>query len=616
MTKPPHTGVIASEAALAAFRAGLTGPRFFEDLDWGAGRLLAQLPVGVGKSVWLAEAARFARTTARPNSLVLITAPRRDILAETRDRLADLEPVLLTGRPRRRCGELDPEWAQLERAGCAALARDTLCRRCPERKDCGWRRRMRLLPGARLVLTAQQQLRVNPNFVEQLRSFTGTPRVLSLIDESDMVCQPFARRIAREDIARLDEVIASIDPDVTDKFDGANEWSERLPLLLRANTDDLRSGDWTLPRPPKDWALAAQRLGRERFGMAFRYAGYDLRLFTKSDPVSRGQEDAGALAFAATPDLGDEFAVFTGSIATGLVRHRLDPDRVGLPLHAPFEGLRFVHPGTTWVNINDRSGAASWFPKNAERVLEFFARLVARNVRCGKRTLLVCRKKFRGLCRKLLAEKLNALGVGPVEVITGRWDSYDLTDPKKLPLITFGVSGINRFEEFDCVCCLTGYYVSPAAVEQLVNDLEAPVNHVAVQLGFTGNPARRTVTVSEPMYLNSVVPELARRALAQREADLVVQAVGRVRPFTRPREVVTFYSGELPGVVYDQEFTSLREAREHFGIETAREERVATRTARARQLRDSGATRDEIAVELCVSRATVGRYLKRASEAP
>lgn len=137
MTVASDLTLVAGDEALAQVRAGFTGPNFFRHLDAGAGRLLVQQPVGVGKSVWLAAAARHARQTARPDDLVLIVAPRLDILAETRERLADLKPLVLTGRPRRRCGNLDGPWSRLEHAGCGVLARHALCTECLVRGRCG-----------------------------------------------------------------------------------------------------------------------------------------------------------------------------------------------------------------------------------------------------------------------------------------------------------------------------------------------------------------------------------------------------------------------------------------------------------------------------------------------
>ena len=90
---------------------------------------------------------------------------------------------------------------------------------------------------------------------------------------------------------------------------------------------------------------------------------------------------------------------------------RLDPSHDGPAPSSPFEGHRFEHPQTRWFNLNSLAGAARFFPSNAGRILDFFAAKVARNVAEGRRTLLVCRKRFVPLCRRLLCERLAALGV-------------------------------------------------------------------------------------------------------------------------------------------------------------------------------------------------------------
>jgi hypothetical protein len=95
------------------------------------------------------------------------------------------------------------------------------------------------------------------------------------------------------------------------------------------------------------------------------------------------------------------------------------------------------------------------------------------------------------------------------------------------------------------------------------------------------------------------------------EADVVVQAVGRVRPFTRPREVITFHAGELPGVRYTLEFDGLAAARAHFGLPTPSGADQASRAERARRLKAQGRTRAQIAQALGVSVSTVKRDLRR-----
>ena len=50
-------------------------------------------------------------------------------------------------------------------------------------------------------------------------------------------------------------------------------------------------------------------------------------------------------------------------------------------------------------------------------------------------------------------------------------------------------------------------------------------------------------TMSVNSWRLTCLPQVARWVLEQKEADVVVRAVGRVRPFTQPREVITFHAG-------------------------------------------------------------------------
>ena len=99
--------------------------------------------------------------------------------------------------------------------------------------------------------------------------------------------------------------------------------------------------------------------------------------------------------------------------------------------------------------------------------------------------------------------------------------------------------------------------------------------------------------------------------LEQKEDDVVVQAVGRVRPFTKAREVITFQTGALPGVRYALEFSSLAQARSFFGIVTRKQAKQEAQRDQARQLRAQGLSKSRIVKELGVSLSTVKRYLRR-----
>jgi hypothetical protein len=610
---PPAAGIVISgDQALAEFRGGLTGPRAFELLATAAGRLLVQLPVGVGKSAWLVATAAHA-PAARPDALVVVLTPRWDVLRELRRGLAPAaRPVVLYPRPRRRCGELDAEWEELESRGCGLLGRERLCGRCPHRKSCSWPdRQADELDGARLVLATQQHLAVDPYFLARLRVATGAANTLLLLDESDLLLRPFRRAIPTDRLevfAAAEQAVVTANPDFGPV---AGQWAGYTDLVRTAPTEDLRAGGWDPPPIQYRWALAVQRAGRHASGNDFFFLAYDLAAFARSDPVSRERTAGGGLAFAALPDLSDEAVIVSGSVATGLAGHRLDPDRARPRLVSPFAGHRFVHPGTRWFNLPILEGAAKYFAGNSGRLLDFFARLVARNVDAGRRTLLIARKRFLPVVQREMRARLRGLGVAGVRVVTRRWARHDLSDPRTVPLISYGICGVNRFEEFDAAYCVTGYYAPAAAVEGLVNDLEPSDRRVPVRLELRGHPRRRVAVVADPAAAHTVAPMLAREALVQKEADVVVQAVGRVRPFTRPREVITLHMGDLPTVCGVTEFHSLAAARADFGLPTPAEADRADRVARAARLRAAGKSVAEIALELGVSDSTAKRYLRR-----
>src|SRR5262249_14819201 len=171
-----------------------------------------------------------------------------------------------------------------------------------------------------------------------------------------------------------------------------------------------RGGAGRSPPVTDEWAARVQQAGLDLYGNDFRFAAHELGHFAASDPASRERLPGGDVRFATIPRLGERFVVFSGSVAKELLRYRLDPDHAGPPLASPFAHLRFEHPGTRWYNVASLEGSARYFPGNALRIIDFFARKVVENIHGGRRTLLVTRKKFVRLCRRLLLERLAALG--------------------------------------------------------------------------------------------------------------------------------------------------------------------------------------------------------------
>jgi hypothetical protein len=422
--------IVVGEEALAEFRQGLTGPYAFDLLDQALGRLLAQLVVGVGKSRWLVEIIKYNMGPDRRYDLIVALFPRWDILKEVEVQLpADLERVVLRPRPRRQCGALDEQWTNYERANCGLLGRKDLCGCCRRKRRCYWPEQYgKALRGVPVVLTTQHHLSLNPQFVHQLQRDAQADRPLVLLDESALLLKDTEWVIRLHDLERFIAATKHAGED-----NGARvmaKWTDLTELLAMAPTEDLQGGQWRSPSISPAWAVSVQRAGREQFGDAFRFMGFDLQYFCWSDPASRERLTNGDLRFAVPPSLGKEFVIFSGSMAKELVRYRLDPNHRWGPVCSPFANTEFLHPGTQWFNISSMAGAARYFERNASSILDFFATKIAGNIRQGKRTLLIGKKRFVPLCNKHLSKKLEELGV-QARIVTGNWDRADLDDPAR-----------------------------------------------------------------------------------------------------------------------------------------------------------------------------------------
>ena len=605
--------IVSGPEALAEFRQGLTGEAVFGLLDQYGGRVLISLPVGVGKTALLIKVIAHATTIDRRHDLVLVLVPRWDILDEILCKLPpELDHIVLKPRPRPRCGTLNASWIEYETTGCGLLAREELCRGCPRHVGCPWPDQYSTsrLKGTGLVFGTQQHIVLNPRFVDQIGDLTRAERVLTLVDESSLLIKGARRTIGREDLQRFNHAQAVLLTQTESPSSIQAEWIKLSELVAEATTVDLREGRWRFPWVDKDWAARIQRTGRELHGSSFRFLGFDLHHFARSDLLSRERGGNGDIGFAGLPDLGNNFVIFSGSMAKSLARYRLDPDHRRPGLVSPFQGLRFEHPGTEWSNISSIAGATKFFPGNAETILNFFAEKLGRNIRDGKRTLLVAKKRFAGTCAAYLEQRLRKLGAGRVQVIVGKWDKVDLNDPRILPLITYGIAGVNLFEDFDCAYCLTGFYINEATVAAAVHDLDATEDRFSIRIQTLDHPPRRVARVDLPDDRETILPQIAQWVLEQKEGDVVVQAVGRVRPFTKPREIITFQNGTLPDVRYTREFRSIAQARSHFGIPTRRRSEAESRASQARRLKTLGVPSSRIAEELGVSLSTIKRYLR------
>jgi hypothetical protein len=600
------TAPVIDEHTLAAFRAAWLGTRLLELLHQHGGRLLITWPIGVGKSTAL-DGLIEAAVRGGGYDLVVALVPTRRVLQErrwVREAPADLKIVNLRPRPRQQCGPLDEPWQHFEQAGLGALGRRLLCDACPHRQGCFWPGQYgQGLREASAIFATQAHLERDPSFVGRLARWAGASpaRTLTVLDEDNLILTCYRRCVARADLERFVTVLDQVS--AGSGGGGLGQWLYKARLLLVAPTADLRCPEWWLPPLDLDTTLSIQQAGWDRFGRTFRFLADDLILFGRSPPESRERTGGGALLFALPPALPTDFAIFSGTARPEFVSFRL-----GVEAADPFAGYRFLHSGTRWYNIASRTGMRSHFPGNADQVLDLFAGLVARRLGEGQRPLLVAKKCFVPQCAEGIQARLRQLCLADARVVTTDWDAADLTAPHVIPLISYGLIGTNLFEDFTCAYCLTGYYVDEEVIDAVLQDVLASDGHLPIRITTEGQPRRRRAGVVWPAHRGYDVHRLAQLALEQQELDVVLQAVGRVRPYTRPREVITFQCAAHPQLDYTREFDTIEEAREFFGVPSRRQRRQQETAAAVRAAQQAGRTQAQAAAELGLGLATVKRY--------
>lgn len=380
-------------------------------------------------------------------------------------------------------------------------------------------------------------------------------------------------------------------------------WLNYMRRLLNADQEDLRSRDWTIPPLDPRWSLQIQERGYEICGDGFWFIAFELKHFGLSKRQSRAWDQDGNLLFAAVPFIDSDLVVYSGTVDQDFAMYRM-----GTKLAAPFKDYVFTNPGTRWYNIASRIGMKKYFICHSPQILDFFTALIAMRLKEGKRPLLISKKDFRTTCARRIEKGLQELGIDSVKVITSHWEQVDLMDPKVIPLINYGVVGINAFQNFDAVYCLNGYYVNEQIVNSILQDILAPEFEIPIQIGTRGTPLRRWADILNPGKQFRGIRQLVPLALRQQEMDIVLQAVGRVRPYTSPREVITFQCDSHPHLEYTEEFTSLEEAREYFGISKHRDQQKNRNEVRVKEARQRGLTQRQTVEELGLGLRTVKRY--------
>lgn len=595
----------------------LSGQAVLHRLAGSGGQILVNVAVGVGKSTCLDGVAEEAVRSGRYD-LVIVLCPTCRTLAERRwvkDKPDDIKVRVLKRRPSSRCGEArDAQWRRFEQRGLGLLGRKQLCGSCPRLSGCPWPRQYgKALKGVQAIFATQSHLQRDPMFISQIQGWAGASKVLVIIDENDVTLASYKRQIRGADLRRFVEILNQL-PATGERWEELHkQWAYRAGLLRVASQADLCAPGWFMPAIRPQWALHVQELGCQKYREDFRFLAHELEEFGRSDRASRERSPDGGLQYASPPRVTGDLIVFSATCVPEFAKFRL-----GVELANPYCDHRFVHPDTRWFNIASPFGAMKYFPGNADQILDFFAQLVAQRWREGRRCLLIAKKALLETCMSGMARRLAELGLADLTVLSKGWTPEQLARRNVIPLIHYGLIGTNLFEDFDCAYCLCSYNVPEQVIDAVLQDVTRTEAHIPLKIHYDGSarPRRRVVSVVDPANAVYDVQRLARPALLHMEMDVVLQAVGRVRPFTRPREVIMFQCGQHPQVPYDKEFDTLQEARRHFSVPTRRHRRQLGRHERIAQARNQGMTQEQAAAFAGVGLRTAQRHWNEPANSP
>lgn len=589
---------------LSELRKSLRGEKILS-LAAEAPIVLINAPIGAGKSYSIDNTIE-AALHGEAYDLIVVLAPTRAVLEERRllktndhgVRVMNMRP-----RPVNLCGKTaNQKWSKIETMGLGAYGRATICKFCLYKSECYWLlQRKEKLKGVQVVFATQTHLQNSSDFLYYLQHWTQSRRALILIDEGNIITAPFKRMIGTDDLTRFQTVIDSIVR--TTGSTQFNDLSFYISTLQAASTIDLRRPDWKLRALGSKDVLKIQFKGMELFQDTFRFIERELIEFGKSPPDSREKLPDGSIRFAMPPSLNQRIVFFSGTTQPKLMSFRLGQEIKHYP-----ETPALVSSGSKFYNIASRSGMASYFPGNSSQIYDFVADLLTLRISEGKRMVLLSRKKFIQESASEIQKRLKANGLKNYTVIDPKDKRFAPGKTKQIPIIHYGMIGVNRFEDYDGICCINGFYINEDILNGVLQDIQATDFHIPIMIRTNGIPLRRKAGAISGEDQIFDTHRMAQIVLDDLEMGGVLQAIGRVRPFTKPREVITFQCAELPGYKYDAEFRSITEARQFFGFKNRREKAKNESHRKVQECKQKGMTKTAAAKETGLSLRTVGRH--------
>jgi len=596
--------LISDPISLDRFRRENTGSKLLE-IHPGEGEILLDSSApGAGKST-RGDQAMVAAIRSYEFDLVVYLTQLRQVIAErplVKTPQADINVLNLQPRPQSQCGEINNQlWLPLERRGLSLLGKVDICSNCENGSECDWPSQYSDgLKGRQVIFGTQSHLSRDPNFLGHIIQVTKAQNVLLILDEIDFAIATFRRSILPQELYNFIGALNEANEDIKGC---RQQWLNICNSLLRASSEEIRSSRWRVPQMNRELLLQVQRAGSLVFGDEFKCLTYNIQQLCKSPIYSREKDEYDQISYANLPIMSGACIVFSSSANPEFIEHRLGAKVVDI-----FGDYRFEHSNTELINIASRIGMKKYFKKNSPQIFDFFAQRIAQQIQSGQRCLLITKKKFLEFCADEIGDRLRQAGFSPVMLLPGQITPETLKEPNAIPLINYGIAGTNLFEEFNCAYCLMGYYTRLDAINMIIQDLLPSYLEIPLKIFTAGLPLRRRITVIDPIHRFYYVNRSATAALAQMEMEVVWQAIGRVRPFTKPREIITFQCGCPTKWEYTYEFADLAEARKHFELHHRRQLMKMSTTAAIKKAKLEGLSQTEIASLLDLHVRTIKRH--------
>lgn len=603
---------VITEGNLPAFRSEQFAPEHvLGRLPGAESVLLFNEPPGIGKTTL----GRMLISAALDNDhdLVIFIAPTRAILTELicqpDTTVQNDQIVVLERRPSTECGALNGEWRQLEAASCAALGKDQLCRSCPRFNQCRWPDQIeRIDQNTRLVLLTEQYLILNPGMIPSLIRRVAAVKPLVILDEALFLTQSQVHIITRRELETFAKTLGSVVVDHPLGATAVEWWRENLEFMLdrRVAVDHQPR---FFPGGLEHATLAVQAHGISSFGSDYKHLAHDLTLLHSKVTTGQWQQD-GSFEIAVRVDLGNaQTVVLAPYMEADLVAERLQREVV-----VANPGFLFRHSRTRVTNIRDGIGSARSMGDAAhrKRVIDTFAAMVLRNALHGKRTVLVAKKRF----LTQIAQEIETFAQHaelPLRVhivdADARVDQFSARD---IPLINFGIVGINALKDFDAIFAVGSYNITDAHLTGVYNQSLPPDQRHQFRIR-TQNRLRGVESVNGG-FSSRYHARRARSLHRTLERRVVLQAIGRARPFTSPTEVVLFQQDDFTSAFGEVEvFDTLGDLRSKLRLPTEAEVKRAVLGDKMRPHRRHGVSFRALASQFGVSVSTAHKALQSPS---